>query len=104
MPSTRHLYETHLIFYSGCSDEFEIPIKVYFTYYPGQPAYTPRGEYAPVDPPEPASVEVEKILVNPPSKDEESEWSLIPNWMDTLLTNDRGFNDELIEFAEYEDS
>ncbi len=31
-------------------------LEIEFDYTPGRPAYTPRGEYAPIDPPEPAEV------------------------------------------------
>jgi len=33
-------------------------LEITFRYTPGLPAYTPRGEYAPIDPPEPAEVEL----------------------------------------------
>ena len=41
----------------------ELEIRVVYNFYPAQPAYTPRGEYAPTDPPEPASVELVNIQV-----------------------------------------
>lgn len=31
---------------------------------PGRPAFTPRGEYAPIDPPEPPEVEIVEICLN----------------------------------------
>lgn len=31
-------------------------IKIVYNYSPGRPAYTPRGEYAPIDPPDPPEV------------------------------------------------
>lgn len=34
-----------------------IPCLVEVSFYPGAPAHTPRGEYAPIDPPEPAEAE-----------------------------------------------
>ena len=34
-----------------------ISIEMTGTFHPYQPAYTPRGEYAPIDPPEPALFE-----------------------------------------------
>lgn len=40
-------------------DEREVAypkVAVTYNYTPGRPAFTPRGEYAPIDPPEPAEV------------------------------------------------
>lgn len=39
----------------------EISVSVTGIYHPYERAFTPRGEYAPIDPPEPASFEYEKI-------------------------------------------
>ena len=39
-------------------DEDETEITVEYTFSPGSPAFTPRGEYAPIDPPEGAEVEI----------------------------------------------
>ena len=47
-----------------CDDEMEV--QVYGTYHPYQRAYTPLGEYAPIDPPEPSSFEYSKITRNLP--------------------------------------
>jgi len=41
-------------------DEYEVAypkIEIAYRYSPGRPAFTPRGEYGPIDPPEPAEVE-----------------------------------------------
>lgn len=40
-----------------------INLRVEGTYHPSRRAYTPRGEYGPIDPPEPASFEYDKIFV-----------------------------------------
>jgi hypothetical protein len=40
-------------------EDFEIAyptLDIEFDYVPGRPAFTPRGEYAPIDPPDPAEV------------------------------------------------
>lgn len=44
----------------GCEDpEVANPtIEITYSYTPGRPAFTPRGEYAPIDPPEPAEVDL----------------------------------------------
>ena len=39
-------------------DEAETEIVVGYHYTPGRPAFTPRGEYAPIDPPEGPEVEI----------------------------------------------
>lgn len=39
-------------------DEAETDVTVEYTFSPGRPAFTPRGEYAPIDPPEGAEVEI----------------------------------------------
>jgi hypothetical protein len=41
----------------------ELEVRVVYKYFPYQPACTPRGEYQPIDPPEPAHVEVEEIEI-----------------------------------------
>lgn len=46
------------------SEDFEIAypeVRITYRYSPGRPAYTPRGEYAPVDPPEEPEVDVVKV-------------------------------------------
>ena len=43
--------------------EQEITCRVSYTFHPGRRAYTPRGEYAPIDPPEPDTVEDVEIEV-----------------------------------------
>lgn len=47
-------------------DEAETDIVVEYTISPGRPAYTPRGEHAPIDPPEGAEVEVVAAYLAPP--------------------------------------
>lgn len=39
-------------------DEAETDVTVAYHFQPGRPAYTPRGEYAPIDPPEGPEVEI----------------------------------------------
>ena len=41
-----------------------ISIEMTGTFHPYQPAYTPRGEYAPIDPPEPALFEPGMVTLN----------------------------------------
>jgi hypothetical protein len=45
-----------LIDEAGAAEQ-EVACRITYTFQPGRPAYTPRGEYAPIDPPEPDAVE-----------------------------------------------
>jgi uncharacterized membrane-anchored protein len=47
------------------SNENEFDVLVAYSYTRGYPAFTPRGEYAPTDPPEPAEVSVNSLQVRP---------------------------------------
>ncbi len=40
-----------------------IPLQITGVYHRAVPAHTPRGEYAPIDPPEPAMFEIEEAMV-----------------------------------------
>ncbi len=48
---------THFIDWTR-DDEAETDVTVEYTFSSGRPAFTPRGEYAPIDPPEGAEVEI----------------------------------------------
>ena len=66
-----------------------------FHYTPGRPAYTPRGEYAPIDPPESPEVDVIAAEV---VKGEEDGVDLTPEqaleWADRYVSeNDIAFSD-----------
>jgi hypothetical protein len=41
-----------------------LDVRFHYDFTPGKPAYTPRGEYAPIDPPEPPEIIVTKIEVH----------------------------------------
>lgn len=53
--------------FPGLADgEYEVAypeVAITYDYIPGRPAYTPRGEYGPIDPPEPAEVEFVGVRV-----------------------------------------
>lgn len=78
-----HKLETHLLLSVGSGDaEHEFArLVVEYTYHKGSPAYTPRGEYAPIDPPEPEHCTLGRVFVvvdgyhNP-----------LPEWMVEPLT------------------
>lgn len=67
-------------------------ISITFDYAPGRPAFTPRGEYAPIDPPEPAEVSfVSAELIDgdglSPTPAQVQEWAV--DYLDT----DDGYRD-----------
>ena len=41
----------------------ELELDVGFIYTPGRPAYTPRGEYGPIDPPDPPEVDFTEVEI-----------------------------------------
>jgi hypothetical protein len=51
-----------LIDEAGAAEQ-EVACRITYTFQPGRPAYTPRGEWAPIDPPEPDAVEDVTIYV-----------------------------------------
>lgn len=58
-------FETALLLSIGSGDaehEFQ-RLVVEYRYVKGSPAYTPRGEYAPIDPPEPEHAEIGNVYV-----------------------------------------
>ena len=64
MPRTTHGHVLELelpVSANGIDGEVEILVK--YDYTPGSPAYTPRGEYAPIDPPEPPDINVTDLCV-----------------------------------------
>lgn len=64
MPRTTHGHVAELelpISANGIDGEVEILVKYDFT--PGTRAYTPRGEYAPIDPPEPPEINITDLCV-----------------------------------------
>ena len=72
-------------------------IAIIFDYLPGRPAYTPCGEYAPIDPPEPPEISfVEATLIDgdglAPTMSQLQEWA--SDWL-----NEDGFN-EACDYAE----
>jgi len=78
MRSHQHTLETTLNIILGAEVEWDC--RVTGTYHPYQRAYTPRGEYAPIDPPEPAAFEWSKIEISPIGK---NEWREFPHWLVT---------------------
>ena len=71
--------------------EVEYPtLDIEFSYLPGRHAYTPRGEYAPIDPPEPPEVEFMRATLADgkgllPTQDQ------IDDWARNYLDSDEGY-------------
>jgi hypothetical protein len=62
-----------------------VTLDIDYTFMPGRPAHTPRGEYAPIDPPEPAEVSLVKATLIEgdgldPTQEQIDEWA--QNWLD----------------------
>lgn len=68
-----------------------------YSYTPGRPAFTPRGEYAPIDPPEPAEVEIGQIGIW-----EDAKWRHATKLEAAILTEwaEEHCLDDMIEEAE----
>lgn len=66
-------------------------LAITFGYRPGRAAYTPRGEYAPIDPPEPEEVEFlsAQVLDDDGMSPTQEQ---IRDWADEWLASDEGYN------------
>lgn len=71
--------------------EVEYPtVEITFSYLPGSPAFTPRGEYAPIDPPDPAEVEfVSAKIID--AKDLTATQDRVDDWARDYLDSDTGY-------------
>ena len=67
--------------------EVEYPATIHFGYSPGAPAYTPPGEYGPIDPPEPPEVQIERVEI----WDKDGKTLECPSW----LFNQISVNDDV---------
>jgi hypothetical protein len=66
-------------------------VEIEFSYIPGRRAYTPRGESAPIDPPEPPEVEfISARLVEGDGL--EPEQGQVDEWAQQWLADDDGYN------------
>lgn len=67
-------------------------VEIEYRYSPGCPAFTPRGEYAPIDPPDPAEVEfVSARLIEGDGLAPEPEQ--VDQWAQDWLDSDEGYRD-----------
>lgn len=65
-------------------------VRITYTYLPGAPAYTPRGEYAPIDPPEPPEIEVTSVELLD-AKGLAPDAARVRAWGDAWMQDDRNF-------------
>jgi hypothetical protein len=84
--------------------ESSIDAEIDFTYRRGRPAYTPRGEYAPTDPPEAADVEIDGVLIQDVSKGPQKVWVRAPQWFIDVLADDDAVRNQLFIAAEEDGS
>lgn len=72
-------------------NEIEYPtLEITFSYLPDRPAFTPRGECAPIDPPEPAEVEfVSAKLID--AKGLTASQDRVNEWARGYLDSDAGY-------------
>lgn len=65
-------------------------MRIEYRYTAGRPAFTPRGEYAPIDPPDPAEVELVSVeLLNGDGLAPEPEQ--LEGWAQDWLDSDAGY-------------
>jgi hypothetical protein len=64
--------------------------RVTYSYLPGRPAYTPRGEYGPIDPPDPAEVELITAELIDGDGLMPNTW-ILREWADEWLQSDAGY-------------
>lgn len=99
----RHTYETYINITLGTEEE--LPCKVIGSYFPAVRAFIPRGEYAPIDPPEPEAFEIDEILVqvrSDPTK--EAKWIALDTkllTLDQLSALEREACEDAVERAAY---
>lgn len=82
-------------------DETEVAypiVAIEYRYTPGAPAYTPRGEYGPIDPPEPAEADLIKAtLVSGDGLAPTPEQVAL--WAENFIESDHGYQ-QLVSHAE----
>lgn len=62
-PCVFHTADAEIECYCDEPGTFEYDVTIKVAIYPGAPAYTPRGEYGPIDPPEPPAVEIRSVTM-----------------------------------------
>lgn len=68
------------------SAEVEIPCRLTFTFHEGRSVLPPRGEYAPIDPPEPPTVEDIRLeVLTGYDSDGKPQWGRLPAYLNDRL-------------------
>jgi len=75
--------KTDLLLTFGGYETSLSPLVVEYTHHRARPGYTPRGEYAPIDPPEPEHVEIGLVYV-----EKDGARNPLPEWMIEGMTED----------------
>jgi len=89
-------YSTKLAVVVGDDTVMECELTVEFEYTPGLPALTPRGEYAPIDPPEPPEANITEMVLRSPG----GVVYPVPDWLDGAIVESVELHDRLIEHAQ----
>lgn len=97
MPRFSMQTEVAIVVADGLEHLFDVWVDYDFS--PAVPAYTPRGEYAPIDPPESADAEVVAAQWRDCSAGDDVK-TPCPGWLISLLSDDDAFRDALIRDAE----
>jgi hypothetical protein len=98
MPRFSMQTEIAIVIASGREHLFDVLVDYEFS--PGMAAYTPPGEYAPIDPPEPADAEVVAARWRDCDADEHIKYQDCPGWLISMLSDDDDLRRSLIDDAE----
>ena len=97
---SRFSMQTEIAVVIADGDQHLFDVWVDYDYSPSVPAYTPRGEYAPIDPPEPATAEVVHARWRECSAGEGEKFQDCPGWLISLMAEDDSLQESLISDAE----
>jgi hypothetical protein len=89
---TIEVYPTVKFRVAGLTDleSEQVHLQITFRYVPGRPAYTPRGEYAPIDPPDPPECDfLSAKLLDGNGLDPDQ--GTIEGWAMSYLDSDEGY-------------
>ena len=98
MPRFSMQTEIAIVIADGREHLFDVWVDYDFS--PGMAAYTPPGEYGPIDPPEPPDAEVVGAQWRDCSAADDVKAKPCPGWLISLLSDDDTFRSALIEDAE----
>lgn len=82
-------------------DTYQIDVRLAVDFIPGRPAHTPRGEYAPIDPPDPPEASVVGIQVKEIQPTPRERWrDATPEEAAVLFAWADSIYDEIVSDAE----